>query len=576
MADDARKSQIEEMLKKRYFAIIQQLPVNWTPEQHEKNRLSRAIAAFAIEKLADVVPAQAANSVVDGGDDNGIDAIHFDRAENLLWLVQSKSGDAPDMGDNKKFCDGIRDLQAGRFNKFNANFGRLQTDVEDALESEGLQIIGCTVHLGEGLGQHAVTDLNQLAEELNKFARIFSWKDINISAVHEFFTTEHAVALPDITLTLEQWYGFDKPRHAFYGLVSAAELADLYLQHGKALFEKNIRHYLGALSVNAGIATSINDRPSELFFLNNGITAVCTKITPSAGGSNDKRVFSLRGFSVVNGAQTVGSISMVKSTVGSISPDAKLLITLIELGNAVDSLGVEITRARNTQNAVRGLHFAALDPNQERLRREMAISGIEYHYRPSEQATAGGPNIIDVEKAALALACFSGQTKAVVTAKKELGLIYDREGEFYPKLFKNSLTGVHLCRYVRIFECLDKIFAASVIAETDWYRRMFYRHSRFFILHILARRHRAILDKPELVLSTDDQTELSRVALEIAELVYTTAEASFNRMKGYLSIFRNMADSESLAQDVMKQLGAIDAQKAAAAAIHPQPAQPQP
>jgi hypothetical protein len=260
---------------------------------------------------------------------------------------------------------------------------------------------------------------------------------------------------------------------------------------------------------------------------------------------------------------------MVKTTSGTISPDAKLLITLIEVGSAADGIGVEITRARNTQNAVRGLHFAALDPNQERLRREMAISGIEYHYRPSEQATAGGSNIIDVEKAALALACFSGQTKAVVTAKKELGLIYDRDGEFYPRLFKDSLSGVHLCRYVRIFEYLDKIFAASGAAETDWYRRMFYRHGRFFILHILSRRHRAILDKTELVLSTDDQTELSRVALDIAELVYTEADALFQRMKGYLSIFRNLTDSESLAQNVMKQLSVIDAQKAAQLATSP-------
>lgn len=345
MPNEAQKSQINEELKKRYFSMIPSLPATWGPEQHEKNRLSRSLAAFAIEKLAGVVPAQAANAVVDGGEDNGIDAIYFDRSKNRLLLVQSKAGDAPDMGANKKFCDGIRDLQAGRFNKFNKNFARVQTDVEDALESEGLSIVGCNVHLGDELGPHAIADLNQLAGELNKFANVFSWVDQKLSVVHSFLATEHTVTPPDVTLTLEKWYGFDLPRRAFYGLVSAAQLAELYHRHGKVLFEKNIRHYLGAQSVNSAIASTVTERPAELFFLNNGITAICTQITPIPGGSNDQRVFSLRGFSVVNGAQTVGSIASVKASAGAVSPDAKLLITLIEVRNAKTSLDVEITRA---------------------------------------------------------------------------------------------------------------------------------------------------------------------------------------------------------------------------------------
>lgn len=579
MPDKAQKSQIITELKKRYFSMIQQLQANWTPEQHEKNRLSRSLAAFAIEKLADVAPAQAANAVVDGWGDNGIDAIYFDRSNNLLWLVQSKAGDAPDMGENKKFCDGIRDLQAGRFDKFNQTFVRLLPDVEEALYSEGLRIVGCNVHLGDGLGPHAIADLNQLATDLNKFTEVLSWQDIKLSVVHSWLSSEHTVAPPDVTLTLENWYGVRYPRRAYYGLVTAAQLADLYQLHKKALFEKNIRHYLGSLTVNSAIASTVGQRPAELFFLNNGITAICSQIIPSPGATNDQGVFTLRGFSVVNGAQTVGSISTVKSSVGTVSADAKLLITLIEVRNSTDVLGTEITRARNTQNEVKGLHFAALDPNQERLRREMAVSDVIYLYRPSEEARAGGPNIIEVGQATRALASFSGQTKIVVTVKKEIGLIFDRGGEYHPKLYKDNLSGVHLCRYVRIFEYLDSIFAASEAAETDWYRRMFYRHGRYFVLHIMARRHRSLLDKPEIVLSEADKMELSRVTLELAELIYTVAESMFNRMKGYLSVFRNLTDSEPLAKDVMKLLSEVDAQKAAAeiaqaGAANPLPAPP--
>ena len=59
---DAHIAQIEAMLKQRYFAMIPQLQVNWQPEQHERNRISRSLAAFAIEKLADTTSAASAKT----------------------------------------------------------------------------------------------------------------------------------------------------------------------------------------------------------------------------------------------------------------------------------------------------------------------------------------------------------------------------------------------------------------------------------------------------------------------------------------------------------------------------------
>ena len=165
------------------------------------------------------------------------------------------------------------------------------------------------MHLGDQLGPHAVADLEQLKTELNQFVQRFDWQDLKLSVVHSWLTTEHAVAQVNVTLTLEKWYGVDHPRRAFYGLVTAAELAGLYNQYGKACFEKNIRHYLGAQTVNSAIAATVQDRPTELFYLNNGLTAVCSSIRPVPGANNQQGTFTLESFSVVNGAQTVGSIA---------------------------------------------------------------------------------------------------------------------------------------------------------------------------------------------------------------------------------------------------------------------------
>lgn len=582
---DAQRGQLTTVLKDRYFPIIQPLPRNQSLEQREKNRLSRSLAAFAIEKLAGITPAEAANAVVDGGNDNGIDSLHFDRVENILWVVQAKAGDAPDMAENKKLCDGVRDLINGRFYKFNASFARLQLDVEDALQAPNLKVIACQVHLGnDPLGPHAVTDLDQLSAELNQFGNVFEWRELGIAPmpagapartyvnVHGWLAAEHAVAVPTFTLQLRRWHGFDQPQTAYYGLIAAADLAALYQQHGRALFQRNIRHYLGAETVNEAITDTVRDRPAELFYLNNGLTAVCTKITPLPGGNHEQRGFRVENFSIVNGAQTVGSIAAANSAQAPVPPEAQVLITLIEVGANAANPGPAITRARNTQNKVEGVHFAALDPHQERLRQELAISGITYYYRPSQEANLGGPQRITIQQAAHALATLSGNTRYVVLAKKDSGQLYDGGGAIYPALFRANLSGIRVCRFVRIYTYLDGILARSEAAETRYYRRMFYRHGRFFILHIFARRNQALLNKAELTLSQDDQLALSRLVTDLAEFIFPLAEAvRIQSGKGYLAIFRNLTDAQPLAREVMVRLAAPPALVPLAPAAVPPP-----
>lgn len=549
-----QKSQVIEALKQDYFQMTPQLQRNWTPEQHEKNRLSRSLAAFAIANLADLTPAQAAHSIINGENDNGIDAIYFDRMKNLLLLVQAKAGNAPNMGDNKKFCDGIRDLVHQRFQKFNDGFTRLQQDVEDALNTNGVKIVGCNIYLDESLSSHVIADLNQLETELNQFDRRFEWQDLNISITHGWLTAKQAIAPVDVVLTLENWHCLDRPRRAFYGLVKASELASLYQQHNKSLFEKNIRYYLGTEDVNLAIAETVKEQPSELFYLNNGLTITCSVISLPSGHKQESTQFTLKDFSVVNGAQTVGAIASVYNANGSISADAKLLVTIIEVGTGTDNIGEKITGARNTQNAVRDVYFAALDPNQERLRQECMVSNIIYEYRPSAERSQ---DAITIEQAAVALACFSGNTEIVVAAKREISQLYKR---YYVILFSDAISGVTLCRYVRIFQYLDEIFSASEKAATGQQKK-FYKHGRFFILDILARRNKSLLNKHEVYLSEDDQIQLSRIGLEIAEVVYTVAESNFaSDNKGYLAIFRNITDVKPLTSEVMQELDRRDAQ----------------
>ena len=94
---------------------------------------------------------------------------------------------------------------------------------------------------------------------------------------------------------------------------------------------------------------------------------------------------------------------------GQITPDADLTaarvaITLIEVA-ATDDFGKAITQARNHQNQVSATDFAALDSEQERLRRDLAHLNIRYIYKGGADATTNA-NTIRIEEAAFALALF--------------------------------------------------------------------------------------------------------------------------------------------------------------------------
>jgi hypothetical protein len=585
-------SHIEDALRRRFFPLVPKRTQNWTEVQHDIDRCSRSFAAYAICGLCAAEDAIGVGSLVDGENDGGIDALMYDRVGNRLLVVQSKfkrprdpanpQGAGPDQGETLKFTNGVKALIERRFDGFNVAIRDRLDEVEEALDTPGVKICLVLTFLGETLDRHANDDLAALVADTNRLAERMSLEIVGISRTYDWLVSEQARNTIDIEITLENWASITHPRKAIYGQIKGEELARLVGLHGTALFERNIRFYLGSVGVNAAIEDTVRRRPGEFFYLNNGLTAIAEKITPAAGTSA-RCVFGLKKVSIVNGAQTAGSITTA-SLSGAISPDAKLLITVIEIGVAADDLGVKITRARNHQNEVRGVYFAALDPNQERLRQELAVVGIKYHYRPSAEARARRDDAFTLEEAAVALACLSfpvAHSRArsrsghnaidfVVTAKKEIGRLWEQDGSIYGQIFPATLSGLRACRLVRIYRLVDRILAGSEQSEGVYYRRMFFRHGRYFVMAFLAHRLPDVLRRPQLGISVDDARPISLQTNELAELIYAQSVPQ-QTFKGYLSIFRNLTDSQPLADAVLDRLAEQATAARAAAATVPSP-----
>jgi hypothetical protein len=569
-------AQLETALRRRFFAHVPKIErpdrAGWDEDRHDLDRLSRSLAAYAIVGICGIDDAIAASAVTDGSDDGGIDSLFFDRTQNRLVLVQAKfkrTGAAPSQEETLKTINGIKALLARRFNEFNQAFRDRLDEIEEALDTAGVRIEVVLVFLGENLGPHATNDLNALCAEVNRLSLLMSWRLTGLSTVHGWLVAEQTPRVVNDHITLENWAAITQPRKAVYGQISAVSLAQLVTAHGKALFERNIRHYLGSVGVNTAIEMTVRRSPGDFFYLNNGLTAVAAAIRPAAG-TPAQCAFGLTNLSIVNGAQTAGAIANA-ALVGAIAPDAKVLITIIEIGGGADDIGLRITRARNHQNVVRGVDFAALDANQERLRRELAVVGITYHYRPSAEARARREDAFTLEEAALALACLGFRVRhsrdvghdgrrnrdnavaLVVAAKKEVGRLWDQDGNHYSEMFTASLSGLRICRLVRIYRFIDAILAGNERAEPTYARRMFFRHGRYFLMAFVAHRAPDIINRAELTLAEPDRTRLSQLTNELAEMIYAQSE-SVRAFKGYLSIFRNLTDSQPLADGVLDRL----------------------
>src|SRR5258706_4417180 len=110
---------------------------NCEPKNLENFFLTRGLAAYATHYLAQASVDDSAAAVTDGGDDNGIDAVHYDPVEKRLYIVQSKwihtgTGE-PENGEVKKFIAGIKDLFDLSFERFNKKINDKKESVTAAL-----------------------------------------------------------------------------------------------------------------------------------------------------------------------------------------------------------------------------------------------------------------------------------------------------------------------------------------------------------------------------------------------------------------------------------------------------------
>lgn len=486
-------------------------------EEAQTTFYSRAIAALAVMMRCGIDEDGSARCVTDGYHDMGIDAVYNDSIQKKLVLVQSKWRKDGRGGITQEeastFSQGTKRIIVSDFEGCNPKIDAKKSDIISALKNMDYQVEMIFCHTGnQSIADYAKRPITDLLSQVNEddSTDILVFSEIKLQDIYDYLASSQNadnIVLDDVLLS--DWGSIDEPYKAYYGTIPATALGAWYQQYGNRLFAKNIRFYKGSTEVNQGIRDVLKTAPEKFFYYNNGIKILCRKITRKAAYSSARTtgLFTLEGVSLVNGAQTTGAIGSVFSDSPQAIEKAKVFVQMIDLGNAEDDEALQITKFTNTQNRIDSKDFAALDPEQERLKTELSFSGIQYLYKTGavvEEPT----HQISLDEAIVAQACSLENISIVALAKKNVGaLTEDINKTPYKLLFNGNTNSYSLVNNVQVLRAVDSFLAKSESCSTGR-KRLVLVHGNRLILHMVLSK---IKHHPEYTSSFLDKTKIEKL-----------------------------------------------------------------
>ena len=486
---------------RRVQARIQEMfqgKVDMTDFPNDTNRHfeTRALAALALIMTSGLEVTQASVQVTDGYHDMGIDAIYLDETQKKLFLVQSKwradGAGSITQDEMSNFAQGVQRVLEEDLAGANDKIIAKSIDIDVALTQMGYQIHSIFIHTGnQKVTDYVLRPISQLMKKTNdEISTILLFDEFNFKDIYSFLANgqeQPGINIDDVILT--NWGKVDVPFVSYYGTISAATVGEWYKNFGNALFAKNIRFYKGNTDVNEGMKKVLLQEPEKFYYYNNGIKLLCKSIKRKAKDSTTTAtgLFTLEGVSLVNGAQTTGTIGSLFLDNPEQVSKAIVMIQIIDLSSVDTETATQITRLSNTQNRIENKDFAALDPEQERLRKDLAFSHYSYLYKSGDKIT-NLEKQISFDEAIVALACLNADISYTVIAKGNVGaLSEDITKTPYKALMNRSTNSYVLLNSVLYMREVEHCLQDKKEQVNNNRERLVCIHANRFILHFILK-----------------------------------------------------------------------------------------
>lgn len=498
---------------------------------------SRSMAALAIVMSCGIDYDLAAQSITDGYHDMGIDAVYNDTSQKKLFLVQSKwrkdgiGGITQEEGN--VFAEGVRRILNYDLSGCNAKLAAKKQSIDAAIRDMEYQIEIVYCHTGnQSISNYASRPINELLKQVNEddSTELLIFSEKKLQDIYDYLANGQSsdnIVLDDVLLS--NWGTAEAPFRAYYGTLPASAVGEWYYQYGNRLFAKNIRYYKGSTEVNQGMKDVLKSAPDKFFYYNNGIKLLCKRITKKAAYSTSRDIglFVLEGVSLVNGAQTTGAIGTVFTETPEALDSARVFVQMIELGDASEEQAIQITKLSNTQNRIDSKDFASLDPNQERLRMELSLGGIQYLYKSGAKIEEPDKQI-SLDEAIISQACMLSDLSMVALTKRNVGALTENiEKAPYKLLFNNATNSFSLYNGVQVLRALDSCIGQNESGTTGRKRLVLIHGNRFLLYLILKRVKETEGFETKYMTYESIKNEVTPIFAELWESVFASMEANF-------------------------------------------------
>jgi hypothetical protein len=416
---------------------------------------------YGIDDIEEV----ASTSLVDGYDDKKIDLVYIDPELNDVVIAQGyySQKDKSEAPANK--ASDLNTAVSWLLTRSIADLPeRLRSPAEELRRRiKDKEIKRITLWYSHNLpeSQNVKNELksaeNTLSAILNRHypdsgIEAFS-QEVGLNVLDDWYKGLTVPILVTETIRIENAKGYEVKESNWTCLntvLSSDIIFGLFKDHGTNLFSANVRDYLGSRksdsNINYGIKNTAEKEPDNFFVYNNGITALVNSYTYI------DNILTIKGMSIVNGAQTTGALGSLKT-----KPGSKVLIPvrLIKCDNP-DTIA-QIVKFNNSQNKINAPDFRSSDTVQRRLIREFdLLDVIEYSSR------RGGA--VDVIKRTGNILPSVTVGQVLAAFHKEPGIAYNEKSKIwesdklYATFFNDQTSAKHI------------IFAYSLLKTIENYK----------------------------------------------------------------------------------------------------------
>jgi len=515
---------LKRFLSKNYAAHIDMSNVGSQGNDREFNLMSRCIAALSVKihnnELEDLV---CADSVCDGSDDHGVDAVYVNHEKKTVTIVQSKfdsSGNGSiGRGEINDFFNSCKEILLEKYHLFNKRFRRSESDLDKAYDASYRYIFAFSYSGGSQLS----VDVNAIIEQNRKEFNYDIGPDattisiINLDDLRDYISNPNSIKIDMDDVEVLQYGLSDNPLPAVHGIVTGDIVAHWWEDYGDKILEKNIRGGLGDTSdVNQAIKDTIINRPEYFYYFNNGITILVDEFEPRRRNNTNRREsggFNFKNMSVINGAQTISTIGGTymagDATIEELSKvkiSCRFIKSLVvdndEKASKESDISLDITIANNNQNKVISRDFASKDPIQIELRRSISLENpYQYEIKRSETPQNNqSPHVMDMDDALNALVCCNFILRNVTNLKSNRGRFFESlSGQLYKSVFNPSVTSVKVINAVNVYRsCLAYLLALEKKCTTKRDEKIVI-HGRYVLISIAMNAYPKILNSTSVL-----------------------------------------------------------------------------